>query len=253
MASNCSSGSNGETEKYDFEVTNKTINVRDVLKTFVYTLLHTPDWIYPQSSAACVALITQKNGTKVILICENEGRDGPHAEEKLITYLQSNKANITGPVKIFQNYSPCNSPNHKCSSAFLELKQGQPKVDFDIRFAALYRIKRPSCENRDNWNFHCNVAIDEDAIEYLLKLGDSVRCFVPDDWTELIELLSKWEIKNERDVVGLDYEYNKVKHYRDKEDEVMTEDFRQLCEIEAQNALTMNLRDELSLLCLKKS
>lgn len=214
---------------------NTEMNGQEILEMYIESGLHAVGntRIQWKDSAMCVSIMTLVGGAKTLLIHKSSAKH--HAEHGVITFVEENMKKISS-VKILSKYSPCSNSGVHCCTKIREIKEklmnGDGKeINFELVFAALYKINRPSCLKRGcfkgNVGGHYPTEENGGNFKNLVSLGSSIRSFETGDWAELIELLALWDAS--RGVAGAGLAAtrfgDKYGHWRDFEDAELKRDF----------------------------
>ncbi|KAK7481388.1 hypothetical protein BaRGS_00027344 [Batillaria attramentaria] len=192
-----------------------------VLQTFISSGLHGSKHGWPTLVYALT--LCRLNDQSVCLYKKNRGRH--HAEDNMLSFLKEaivNRLFLSQQLTMYVNYSPC----HNCSDLIVkflhwaELHYGI-NLQLEIAFPALYRIRRPSCEEEG----HTHKLADADdhdrnvkGLERLKGIGVTIRPMNAVDWSTIAR--------------GLNVPFVYEGSARQQEDAVLHKDFKRVVDRE---------------------
>ncbi|KAK3096855.1 hypothetical protein FSP39_004948 [Pinctada imbricata] len=150
-----------------------------------------------------------------------------HAEELIIEHLMLYGTKRKFKIKLFINYSPCES----CSSLLYDFLTTHDNFQIRLYVSALYNINRKSCEGHDHSKIPKNISKECEANLVCLKKSFKgklkIKTFDKDVWAELTETLTFAATPPITDTVK--FYYNRRLEFgrtREQEDEKMEDDFK---------------------------
>lgn len=165
---------------------------QEMFKMFRKSGVHGKQW---PNEFFCVGEV-ESGGKLVTLVERNE--DGFHAERNIISRLRAMVIDdtLSSPTMTwFLSCSPCSN----CSDAIVSfLNEAEEihgvKFDLTIHFAALYKIRRPSCESGQHSHSHRLPSYKEhsrnvNGLSRLQEYGVELFTFDEGEWESLADLL----------------------------------------------------------------